>query len=254
MAWFPYPSQNNSTAIDETNNAYNSTGLNVAMPSLYPFEYYENHTTTDFAANNRAPDKRSALFWGPLEAFSNVKINLPAGHEIIPYINDFSPYEGFDASPPPHEDNAALLEHVRLRGSDGYYIWRTNSGGELQPYDNEEYRGDMGAAWTSLDWLFAGGQTPTILNLLTSKTTGLQWSGAITDNGVAVLVSNLGNSTAWFNMPDVPEFNDQLIDGFYIGPGEHRLEMFQVPEPAMMAILLSGAVVWLLRRRRQAAV
>lgn len=83
------------------------------------------------------------------------------------------------------------------------------------------------------------------------QTTGLQWSGAVTNNGEAVLVSNLGNSTVWFNMPNA-QFKDKLISGFYIGAGEHRLETFQVPEPAIMTLLLSGAVVWLLRLGKSA--
>ena len=91
--------------------------------------------------------------------------------------------------------------------------------GTPSTYDNDEYRGDMLEAWTSLDWLYAGDNQSQILNLETDKTGGLQWSGTISDQGVAVLVSNLGNDTVWFDMPDVGQYNDQMIDGFDIAPG-----------------------------------
>ncbi len=232
------------------------------MPNMYPWEYDEVHARSDvwrtthyyswdvghwfpyYTYENVAPNKRSALFWAPLEQISAVKLALPAGHQLIPFVTDFVAIEHlsgypdtYDAPPPPPEDNVALLQHARLRGANGYYLYST-----AEPSDMEQYRGDMLQAWGSLDWLFAGGPTSTILNLATDKASGLQWSGAVTDNGAAILVSNLGNAAAWFAMPDVPGFNDQLIDGFSIGPGEHRLEFYQVPEPAMTTLLLCGGM------------
>ena len=233
FSWIWYPG-----STTPANASYFNTGVNVAQPSLYPNEVNERHTDAGLWGSNVAPNKRSALFWGPLAKLSAVKKQLPAGHELIPYINNMVQYndDPYRADPPTREDNAASLQHYRLRGADSYYVWRTMTlemeDGTPCTYNytqqqNDEYRGDMLEAWTNLDWLFAGGGSSQILNLETDKTGGLQWSGTVTDRGVAVLVSNLGNDTTWFDMPDVGSYNDQLVDGFNIDPGTHRLEVFQ---------------------------
>ena len=232
LPWLPYPYQNSSSRQQMVNGAYDSTGVNVAMPSLYPYEYYEVHTRSSSWGSQVAPNKRSALFWAPLAKLSETKKSLPAGHELIPYMNNMVQYtdDSYHADPPTKEDCAALLQHTRLRGADGYYIWRTYAfemeDGTPYSYDNDEYRGDMLNAWTSLDWLYAGTSQPQILNLETDKLSGLQWSTTVTDQGVAVLVSNMGNSSVWFDMPDVGAYNNHLIDGFEIAPGTHRLETY----------------------------
>ena len=256
VPWLPYASSHVEDAHEQMDNSYRSSGLNVAMPNLYPCEYYEMHAregewrTTHYHDGDTghkrpyytyervAPNKRSALFWGPLAKLSAVKKQLPVGHELIPYINNMVQYadDPYHANPPTREDNVALLQHCRLRGTDSYYVWRTMTlemeDGTPCTYNytqqqNDEYRGDMLEAWTNLDWLFAGKGQQRILNLETDKRGGLQWSGVITDRGVAVLASNLGNDTVWFDMPDVGQYNDHLIDGFYIAPGTHRLEVVQ---------------------------
>ncbi len=227
ITYFPYPKLNGKTNTDLWNHGYASTGVNVAMPNMYPWEYLEMHTHADLWGSDVAPNKRSALFWAPLEQLSAVKRVLPAGHQLVPYPTDFVPWkhlagytDTYDAPPPPRKDNVALLQHARLRGADGYYLYAT-----AKPADMEQYRGDMLQAWESLDWLFAGGQAPKILNLETNKRSGLQWSGAVTNNGIAILVSNLGNSAATFTMPKASGFDGQLSDRFDIAPGEHRIEI-----------------------------
>ena len=242
LPWRPYPGQNTPAEQQKVNNSYLNTGLNVAQPSLYPYEAYEVHSWSSHWGSNICPNARAALFWGPLAMLSEAKKSLPAGHELIPYINNMVQYttDEYHVDPPTKEDNAASLKHYRLRGVDGYHEFRTYShemaDGSPCDYDydedqNDEYRGDMLEAWTSLDWLFAAGDMPQILNLETNKTSGLQWSGVTTERGVAVLVSNLGNSTVWFDMPDVGPYNNELIDGFNIAPGTHRLEMYMLPIP-----------------------
>ena len=236
LPWLPYPSQNSSGRQQTVNGSYDSTGVNVAMPSLYPYEHYEVHADSTVWGSQIAPNKRSALFWAPLAKLSETKKCLPAGHELIPYMNNMVQYtdDGYHADPPTKEDCAALLQHTRLRGADGYYIWRTCAfemeDGTPYTYDNDEYRGDMLTAWTDLDWLYSGTSQPQILNLETDKLSGLQWSATTTDQGVAVLVSNLGNSSVWFDMPDVGQYNDNLIDGFEIAPGTHHLETYRLAD------------------------
>ena len=232
IEWTTDPVDNTQAKADEFNAAYTSTGMNVAMPAMYGWEYYSKHANADLWGDNVAPSTRSAIFWGQLAKCSNVKLNLPAGHLLIPYMNDFVPCypdtSPYNAPTPPHEDSTAILKHARLRGVDGYFIFATLSHKEPKPYENDEYRGDMLNAWESLDWLFAGGQTPTILNLATDKKSGLQWSGTATDRGVAILVSNLGNAAVQFTIPDVPGFNDHLVDKLNVKPGEHRLEFYKI--------------------------
>jgi hypothetical protein len=254
MRWMPFPAQNNQENIDRLNNLYTGSGLNVAMPSLYPYEYYEVHAGSFHwpSAAERSPNKRSALFWAPLEMLSNAKMNLPSGHWLIPYLADFVPVSGYDAAPPPHEDNAALAQHVRLRGADGYYTFRTMSETEAQPYDNEQYKADVYAAWSELDWLFDGIQSaPTILNLATNKQFGIEWSGVATDKGVAILVSNLGNTATTFTIPSItghPQYDALLPDQIELPAGTHQMVFVQVPEPVCGAWVL--AIGFFLTQRR----
>jgi hypothetical protein len=249
-----YPGLNTQARIDQMNGLYNSAGLNVAMPSLYPNEAYELHAgSTYWPVAQRSPNKRSALFYGPLELFSNVKLNLPLGHKLIPYLSDFFHMDGFNADPPPREDNAALVSHIRLRGADGYYGFYVNQNhGDQSAVKNEEFKADAANSWTSLDWLFEGAEdVPTILNLNTNKRFGIEWSGVATENGVAIIVSNLGNSATTFVVPSIsgyPEYDALLPDTMQLPAGTHQLIFAQVPEPAS-ALSMGLAFTCLLARR-----
>lgn len=250
LRYMPYPGQNSQENIDRLNNLYDGAGLKVAMPSLYPEESYEVHTSSTYwSVSQRSPNKRIALFWAPLEKFSNAKLNLPAGHWLIPYLNDFVPVEGFSASPPAKSDNAALAQHIRLRGADGYLIWRTMSENEAEPYDNEDYKADVYAAWSALDWLFAAGDEVSILNLTTNKQYGIEWSGVANDNGVAILVSNLSDATTMFTVPAIAgyvQYDAMLPDTITVAAGAHQLVYVQVPEPGGIASLaLIAGYCWL---------
>ena len=273
VTWKQYPSLNSAENLQTFNNAYSSSGLNVAMPSLYPLEYYEVHASSYSWGSNVSPNERSALFWAPLEKLSQVKKALPAGHELIPWVNDVvqSLNNGYSTNPPEKEDNAALLQHVRLRGADGYYGFRTmacemDDGSPLTGdyyaamYDTDEYRYDMLVAWTALDWLFRGvdKEGVEILNLETSKTTGFEWSAMETDNGVAVLLSNLGNYGRYFYFSALTgagmdaKYLPDLNDGqsyIYVPAGDHVL--LTVPEPATLSLLAFGSLLLQKRLRKK---
>ncbi len=250
VSWGKSPTDN-VLRQQKANSSYSSTGVNVAMPALYPWEWYEVHTDSNKWGSNVAPNERSALFWAPLEKLSETKRQLPAGHELIPYVNDMVQYidDNYHADPPTKEDNAASLQHYRLRGADGYYVWETYSRHEMEDgsvctYDyglegNYLYRDDMLEAWTSLDWLFDGATSKSILNLDTNKTSGFQWSAVETNRGGAVLLSNLGNSSIYFASSELQTagMSQKCLDnlglgsGLSVSAGDHLLLMTEPPSP-----------------------
>ncbi len=194
---------------------YLDSGLNIAQPSAYPYEYYEAHTTDSGGVAGwgtfLSPNKRSALFYGPLERISVAKRNLPAGHLLIPWLAGYIDWPGYNAPEPTVEDHEALAQHTRLRGSDGYYTLVSTLSTYTPPAGyptNEEYRENVWDAWHELDWLFDGDQAPEILNLDTVKTTGIEWSGMRKEDQVAFLVSNLGDTAAQVDFPDLPGLPD----------------------------------------------
>ncbi|MCC6424385.1 MAG: hypothetical protein IT447_12985 [Phycisphaerales bacterium] len=222
------------------NAFYMNSGTNIANPSIYPYEFYENHTNTTEWGANVAPSKRAALFWAPLEKFSVAKRNLPDGHLLIPWTARFIGWgDGYTAPVPPREDVIAMIQHIRLRGADGYYrlisiIDNFDPNPVIDPNEEAQDRMDMLNGWHSLDSVFDNGGTPQILNLSTDKTSGLEWSGVQVGNEVAILISNLGNSTQRIMLPDIeglPEYSD------YVPSGQHLLHIYSVPEPNTILIL-----------------
>jgi hypothetical protein len=248
----PWPGQEDRSARD---NFYRTSGENVAMPGVYPYEFYETHANADIWGSNVAPSERSALFWAPLEKFSVAKRNLPAGHLLIPWTARFIGWgDGYDAAVPPREDVVAMIQHTRLRGADGFFrlisiIDNFDPNPVINPSEEAQDRLDMLNGWHSLDSVFAAGGTPEILNLDTDKTSGLEWSGVRVGNEIAILISNLGNSTSRILLPDIeglPQYSD------YVAGGQHLLQIYSVPEPNVLLLpgllLLSRAVF-----RRQSA-
>lgn len=233
---------------------YLSSGLNVAMPGIYPYEYYANHVNGAAWGGDISPNKRSALFWAPLEKYSLAKRNLPAGHLLIPWTArfiDIKDSEGYFAPTPPREDVIAMIQHIRLRGADGYYrlgsIVSNDPSFVPSPSEEAQDRIDMYNAWHSLDSVFTGG-TVTILNLDTDKIGGLEWSGVQVGNQVAILISNLSSTTQRITLPDIeglPEYSD------YVDSNQHLLKIYAVPEPGTMAVLAAAAAGGLCLRPRK---
>jgi hypothetical protein len=196
---------------------YRTSGLNIAQPSCYPYEYLEVHTSSYIWGDYIAPNKRSALFWAPLERLSVAKRALPEGHLLIPWVAAFIPWDGYEADPPPVEDLKAIIQHMRLRGADGYY-----SLGLIAP---EEYT-DYWPAHYRLEWLFGGTGETTILNLDTDKLSGLQWSGVKHGPKIAVIISNLGNAAGRVDFPDISELPDFSP---WVEPNSHLLLTYGSP-------------------------
>ncbi|HVP32972.1 MAG TPA: hypothetical protein VMT09_04920 [Steroidobacteraceae bacterium] len=227
-------------------------GLTVAMPVAYAMQAYELHaddaswgaswwssaalpsaligslTYNQRAAIGRSylsPNQRAGMFYAPLEQVSLAKRSLPAGHQLIPWVSAFQSSTQVPALQPGMvptlEDNEVLLEHLRLRGIDGYYAFGFDQvpvnegtyadGSELMAPAFRTYVAAMAKTWHAMDWFFAlptevgavSADRP--LNLLTFKNTGgtyadpgghsggIEWSAYQRGNRVLAVVSNLGN-------------------------------------------------------------
>lgn len=251
--WFKYDLEPQRIRTIETDNRhafYLNSGLDVAMPSLYPYTAYKMHCTTaggnpwdidEIIAMNSDPGEniRYALFWGPLAKYTCAKSALPEGHLIIPWMGAYVYYSSYPADPPSKADCRALLQHVRLRGADGYYIWHIGEEPDLNTNytDQPEYVADMyDNAWQPFDWFFdqyAG--VSEVLNcsndyddLMASKTSGLIWSGIRKGNHCLFIFSNFDDQANTIplpsdienlpaNSPSIPA-GEHLIMDYVIGP------------------------------------
>lgn len=219
----PFP-----TGSDVSYNAesYHSTGLNVSMPSCYPYSFYRGHAgvidrNSDGPYGQRAPTMRAAYMWAPMERLSAAARALPEGHLLIPFVTRFIAWPNYPASDstiPTVEDCKAFIVHARLRGAHGYYsfpssyeAWGDNgftvSDGGLT-YD--QYKMNILAAWGSLDADFLPAEASEILTLDNPKDSGLFVSGARFGDELVVAVSNLSGDEATV---DLNEWLDLQLEG-----------------------------------------
>ena len=196
---------------------YLSSGLDIAQPNAYPYEYFVNHFNRPDQHATLSPNKRSALFWAPLERVSLTKKVLPDGHLLVPWLGGFISWDNYEADPPEKVDLEAMVQHVRLRGSDGYATFRSklytdadngSYGSWIDGYSDDDYRVDSLIAWDLLDDIFAVPGETTILNLETDKTAGVEWSGVQRGDQVEILISNLTGSPVTLDLPDIAGLPD----------------------------------------------
>ena len=208
-----------SSQFDRSDRAlfYLGSGLDIAQPSAYPYEYYANHFNRPDQHSTLSPSKRAALFWAPLQRVSLTKKELPEDHLLVPWLAGFISWENYEAEPPEQEDLMAMVQHVRLRGADGYATFRSkllknSDNGTLNSwidnYSNENYRFDAHNAWEELDGIFDEIGETTILNLDTDKASGVEWSGIQRGNKVEILVSNLSNFETQVDLPEIAGLPD----------------------------------------------
>lgn len=189
--------------------------LNVAMPSIYPYQVYSEHADRRTQKGEVAPSGRAAAFWAPIERLSEAARNLPEGNLLIPWVSDYvatkKANDRYDAPPPPREDLSALIEHARLRGAYSYFLWTSDQRQTDHPgVDYQTYRDLAIRAWRSLDPLFDAGGSPRVLNLTTDKASGVEWSGIACGDQVWVLVSNLGpRDNVSIDLPKIPGLPDR---------------------------------------------
>ena len=218
----PFSSQHDRTGEA---NFYLSSGLDIAQPNAYPYEYFVNHFNRPDQHATLSPSKRSALFWAPLERVSLTKKVLPQGHLLIPWVAGFISWDNYEADPPEKIDLDALIQHLRLRGSDGYATFRSklytdadngSYGSWIDSYSDDDYRVDALLAWEDLDDIYAVPGDTTILNLETDKTVGVEWSGIQRGDQVEIIISNLSSSSVALDLPDIaglPDFADPVAAG-----------------------------------------
>lgn len=213
-----------------------ATGLNVAMPSLYPYEVYSHHTNaTHQLTGDTSPNTRAASLWAPLARLSVAKQNLPAGHMLVPWVGNYAefmqadPNGWYTAPPPPIADLDAMIRHIRLRGADGFLVWVSDMGQTVHTsVSYTQYRDLALAAWRSLDGHFPHGSRYDVLNLTDTKTSGVMWSGAMNDRDVVIFVSNLSGSGNPVAVP-LPRIRGLPSQTPPVADGTH--ETFVYPRP-----------------------
>jgi hypothetical protein len=221
----PYPSQADRT---QEHNNYMNSDLDVSMPNCYPYEYYEVHTSSYSWGTYISPNKRSALFWAPLEKFSVAKRNLPGEHELIPWIAGFVEWSGYNADPPSQEDCRSLLQHFRMRGADGFFMlisWNPN-----YPSDSA-YEVDMIDAWYDLEWFYELPGSTSVLHLDTDKIGGLEWSGLQRQARAIFNFTNLTDEERRFALPELSSYmpdSSPVIPAFSHMLAQYITEPFEI--------------------------
>jgi hypothetical protein len=122
---------------------------------------------------------------------------------LMPWIAPFIAWDGYEAPPPTMADVASLTQHFRLRGADAFYSY--SPGADDHPdFSGESYRQFVLTVWRRLDQDFEGSDAVEVLNLETSKTTGVEWSGIRNGERIVILASNLGvEDPAVIVLPDI---------------------------------------------------
>jgi hypothetical protein len=237
-AYDQYPGANNPShwwpwATDRTeySNRYIESsqqgGLNIANPACYPYAYFSTHYWSGewsagrngFTTDMHAPNIRSAMFWGPLEKLSVAARSMLPGDLLIPWVNVIVPStnHAYPTLVPERSDVTALLQHMRLRGADGFYglginslpMDTVNDLGEIiippnswiRNYTITELRQDYLSAWHALD-SYCSDLKRSYYNLSTNKLEGIQWSAARSGNKLVLLVSNLNTATKTVIFPE----------------------------------------------------
>ena len=224
---------------------YRTMGLNIAMPSAYPYEAYSVHARPGLQGNDQtSPNVRSASLWAPLEHISVAARELESDHKLIPWVSNYVPYPFpdpngyYNAPPPPQADLRALIQHLYLRGADGFVVWtRDDQHTEHPTVDYPEYRQLTLTAWEEVETLLEGESRIEVLNLGTSKARGIEWSAVRSQSHVVVLVSNLsGNiNPRAILLPQIDGIPRQTEP---VSNGTHRIFVYDLPqaeEPASVS-------------------
>ncbi|MBL4591342.1 MAG: hypothetical protein JKY96_05220 [Phycisphaerales bacterium] len=214
---------------------YINSGMNVSMPIAYPYETYSVHTSVSIQKSAGAtPNDRAAMLWTPIERVSASARALPSGHKLVPWVSNYISFDDdsrrsmYHAAPQNDEDQAALIQHLRLRGANGFAVFAPQTNSTRHPQLNyKRYRKLAIDAWASLDEAFEGSTSFEVLNLETTKRTGVVWSGIRSGNTVAVLVSNLSGNGQSISVT-LPAVDGLPAATAAVRDGTHKLFTYQV--------------------------
>lgn len=226
--WYPgeyeasAPNRGKADRTDE-HAAYMASGMNVALPSCYPFDNQGRRHADPRCFSGAAPNLESAMFWAPLERMSTASRALPPGHLLIPFVSPYNCKSPCEAPPPTPATLKALMQHFRLRGAHGLI---TNPGRYEGPdlISEEQFDEIVLNAWSSLDHYFDTASELEFLNLNTVKTTGVEWSGIMTDRYIVILTTNLGPiNRPYLELPPLPGLPATIPV-----PQGHRLRVWEL--------------------------
>jgi hypothetical protein len=217
---------------------WEASGLNIAMPIAYMFEYFapqhtECETVTQYEGEECdkvaaiwyllndnddipsyptgvgvSPNARAGVFWSMIEHVSCVARGMSEGEVLMPWVSGWLDDPCLEIEEPPLGDFQALIQHYRLRGALAYITFS-------EPED-AQFRADMLDAWLYYNEYL---NDPTVLTLDTHKKIGVEASGMLHDDDkFSVVLSNLrDDQDVYINLPDLPG----VPEGVLVGEGEH---------------------------------
>ncbi len=135
----PWVGNAQNDTVTGRHNTFISVAPNVLMPVTYAYFPHVRHTFPDHFSGEFSPNTRAAYLWSGIERFSSAvreenTYGSLTGKKIIPWVTPFvpatdvnlrGPQSGAYAGSwmPPSEDFSATIQHLRLRGADGFYFW-----------------------------------------------------------------------------------------------------------------------------------
>ncbi len=159
--WTPH-----STIHTGRHDTFVNRDLNVLMPVTYAYAAHIRHTNATHWSGVISPNVRAAYMWCSAERYSSaIREELSAtsslaGKKVIPWVTPFATSGGVDPQTgtyagcwmPPSADFLATIQHLRLRGADGFYFW---AGNDLEPggdIDNDYWSATDGSGTHLNPW------------------------------------------------------------------------------------------------------
>lgn len=138
----PWKGNSQTDDIASYNSIYDSLNLSIINPVTYARTSHIIHT--NHWTNIDSPNARAAYLWASIEKMSfpvreEIVSGDLTGKKVLPWVSPFVPVSGHSPTSetyagcwmPPSEDFLATIQHLRLRGADGFIFW--TSAGKYDP-------------------------------------------------------------------------------------------------------------------------